>query len=127
MNEAAILTARRRQAGAHKDFTDALEKIILGAPRSMVLTEDDRRRIAFHEAGHAIVGMMTPGADPVRKVSIIPRGRALGVTFSAPDFDRVNYERAGLFARLDIAYGEQSRNSSCSTTSRQAPRTTSSR
>jgi cell division protease FtsH len=105
-NEAALMAARRRHEQVlHEDFTDALEKIILGAPRSMVLTAEDRRRIAFHEAGHAIVGMMTPGADPVRKVSIIPRGRALGVTFSAPDFDRVNYERAGLVARLDVAYG----------------------
>ena len=87
-NEAALLAARRRHERVlHEDFTDALEKIILGAPRSMVLSEEDRRRTAFHEAGHAIVGMLTPGADPVRKVSIIPRGRSLGVTFSAPDND----------------------------------------
>jgi cell division protease FtsH len=105
-NEAALMAARRRHERVlHEDFTDALEKIILGAPRSMVLSEEDRRRTAFHEAGHALVGMLTPGADPVRKVSIIPRGRALGVTFSAPDNDRVNYERAGLIARLDVAYG----------------------
>ena len=105
-NEAALMAARRRHGQVlHEDFTDALEKIILGAPRAMVLSEEDRRRTAFHEAGHAIVGMLTPGADPVRKISIIPRGRALGVTFSAPDVDRVNYDRAGLIARLDVAYG----------------------
>ncbi len=105
-NEAALMAARRRHDQVrHEDFTDALEKIILGAPRSMVMSEEDRRRTAFHEAGHAIVGMLTPGADPVRKISIIPRGRALGVTFSSPDSDRVNYERAGLTARLDVAYG----------------------
>jgi cell division protease FtsH len=105
-NEAALLAARRRHERVlHEDFTDALEKIILGAPRSLVLSEEDRRRTAFHEAGHAIVGMLTPGADPVRKVSIIPRGRALGVTFSSPDNDRVNYDRAALTARLDVAYG----------------------
>jgi cell division protease FtsH len=104
-NEAALMAAsRRHEQVLEQDFTDALETIILGAPRSMVLSEEDRRRTAFHEAGHAIVGMLTPGADPVRKVSIIPRGRALGVTFSAPDFDRVNYDLTGLSARLDVAY-----------------------
>jgi cell division protease FtsH len=104
-NEAALMAAGHRHSQVlQEDFTDALEKILLGAPRSMVMSAEDRRRTAFHEAGHALVGMLTPGADPVRKVSIIPRGRSLGVTFSAPDFDRVNYERAGLIARLDVAY-----------------------
>jgi cell division protease FtsH len=87
------------------DFTDALEKIVLGAPRKMVLTEDDRRLTAYHEAGHAIVGMLTPGADPVRKVSIIPRGRALGVTLSAPEIERVSYDRKDLEGKLDVAFG----------------------
>jgi cell division protease FtsH len=104
-NEAALRAAsRRHERVLEEDFMDALETIILGAPRSMVLSAEDRRRTAFHEAGHAIVGMLTPGADPVRKVSIIPRGRALGVTFSTPDFDRVNYDLTGLTARLDVAY-----------------------
>jgi cell division protease FtsH len=104
-NEAALRAAsRRHERVLEEDFTDALETIILGAPRSMILSEEDRRRTAFHEAGHAVVGMLTPGADPVRKVSIIPRGRALGVTFSTPDFDRVNYDLTGLIARLDVAY-----------------------
>jgi cell division protease FtsH len=105
-NEAALLAARRgHDKVLHEDFTDALEKIILGAPRRMVLSEDDRRRTAYHEAGHAIVGMLTAGADPVRKVSIIPRGRALGVTFSSPDADRVSYDRAALDARIDSLLG----------------------
>jgi cell division protease FtsH len=70
-----------------------------------MLTEDDRRRTAYHEAGHAIVGMLTPGADPVRKVSIIPRGQALGVTFSAPEADRFNYSEQDLLGRIRVALG----------------------
>ena len=69
------------------------------------MTEDDRRRTAYHEAGHAIVGMLTPGADPVRKVSIIPRGQALGVTFSAPDLDKFNYDEKYLLGRIRVALG----------------------
>ena len=92
-NEAALTAARRHHEKVEMaDFTDALEKIVLGAPRGTVLSDEDRRRVAYHEAGHALVGMLTPGADPVRKVSIIPRGQALGVTFAAPDDDRANYE-----------------------------------
>ena len=78
---------------------------MLGAERKVMLSEDDRRRTAYHEAGHAIVGMLTPGADPVRKVSIIPRGQALGVTFSAPDADRFNFDEAYLLARIKVALG----------------------
>ncbi len=105
-NEAALLAARRKHAKVMQaDFTDSLEKIILGAPRKMVMSEDDRRRTAYHEAGHAIVGMLTDGADPVRKVSIIPRGRALGVTFSSPDADRVSYDKQALEAKIDVALG----------------------
>ena len=128
-NEAALMAARRRHEQVlHEDFTDALEKIILGAPRSMVLSEEDRRRTAYHEAGHAIVGMLTPGADPVRKISIIPRGRALGVTFSSPDSDRVNYDRRGLdrAARRRLRRPGR-RGDLSSTTSPPARRTTSSR
>ena len=73
---------------------------MLGTARKVVQSEDDRRRIAYHEAGHAIVGMLTPGADPVRKVSIIPRGQALGVTLSAPDADVLQL-RGALPARQD--------------------------
>jgi cell division protease FtsH len=105
-NEAALIAARRdHEKVRHEDFTDALEKIVLGAPRAMLVSEEDRRRTAYHEAGHAIVGMLTQGADPVRKVSIIPRGMALGVTISTPDTDRLNYDERGLLAKIDVALG----------------------
>jgi len=106
VNEAALLAARRghdRVIGP--DFTDALERIVLGAERQVMMTPEDRRRTAYHEGGHALVGMLTPGADPVRKISIIPRGMALGVTFSAPDADRFNYERSELVAKIRVALG----------------------
>jgi cell division protease FtsH len=106
VNEAALLAARRGHEKVQRaDFTDALEKIILGAERKIVLGEDDRRRIAYHEGGHAIVGMLTPGADPVRKVSIIPRGQALGVTLSTPDDDRFNLSERELRAKVRVAFG----------------------
>src|SRR5207253_11497579 len=85
VNEAALLAARRNHdAVAEADFTDALARIVLGAGRQVMMTTEDRNRTAYHEAGHALVGMLTEGADPVRKVSIIPRGVALGVTVAAP-------------------------------------------
>ncbi|MGH2968661.1 MAG: ATP-dependent zinc metalloprotease FtsH [Solirubrobacteraceae bacterium] len=105
-NEAALLAARRsHEKVEHGDFTDALEKIILGAPRGVVLSDEDRRRTAYHESGHALVGMLTAGADPVRKVSIIPRGMALGVTLSAPDVEKSNYEEHYLLGRIKVALG----------------------
>jgi cell division protease FtsH len=106
VNEAALLAAKRnhRQV-APQDLSDALERIVLGAERKVMLSEDDRRRTAYHEAGHAIVGMLTRGADPVRKVSIIPRGQALGVTFSAPDADRFNFDQEYLLAVIKVALG----------------------
>ncbi len=105
-NEAALLAAKRgHEKVARQDFTDALERIVLGAARKVMLTEEDRRRTAYHEAGHAIMGMLTPGADPVRKVSIIPRGQALGVTFSAPDADRFNFDERHLIAQIKVALG----------------------
>ena len=87
------------------DFTDSLEKILLGAPRGIVLSPEDRERTAYHESGHALVGMLTPDADPVRKISIIPRGMALGVTLSTPDADRVSYSREELEAKIKVALG----------------------
>ncbi len=106
VNEAALLAARRNHPQvAPEDFSDALERIVLGAERKVMLSEDDRRRTAYHEAGHAIVGMLTPSADPVRKVSIIPRGQALGVTFSAPDADRFNFDQEYLLAQIKVALG----------------------
>ncbi len=106
VNEAALLAARRghtKVSGA--DFTDALEKVVLGAERKVMMSDDDRRRTAYHEAGHAVVGMLTAGADPVRKVSIIPRGQALGVTFSSPDADKYNYDERYLLGKIKVALG----------------------
>ncbi len=106
VNEAALLAARRSHDDVHPDdLSDSLERIVLGAERKVMLSEEDRRRTAYHEAGHAIVGMLTPGADPVRKVSIIPRGQALGVTFSAPDADRFNFDERHLVAQIKVALG----------------------
>jgi cell division protease FtsH len=105
-NEAALLAARRDHDKVHMpDFTDSLEKIMLGAPRGIVLGQEDRERTAYHESGHALVGMLTPEADPVRKVSIIPRGMALGVTLATPDADRVSYSSEELEAKIKVALG----------------------
>ena len=105
-NEAALLATRRhRERVEMRDFTDSLEKLLLGTRRGIVLSPLDRERTAFYEAGHALVGMLTPGADPVRKISIIPRGLALGVTLSVPDDDRVSYTGEDLLARLKVALG----------------------
>ena len=106
VNEAALLAAKRNHdAVAEADLTDALERIVLGAERQVMMTVEDRRRTAYHEAGHAIVGMLTAGADPVRKVSIIPRGMALGVTFAAPETDRFNYREPEAYAKIKVALG----------------------
>jgi cell division protease FtsH len=106
VNEAALLAARRNHDKVlEADFTDSLERIVLGAERQVMIGEDDRRRTAYHEGGHAIVGMLTPGADPVRKVSIIPRGLALGVTFAAPESDRFSYREPELLAKIKVALG----------------------
>jgi cell division protease FtsH len=106
VNEAALLAARRsHDSVTESDFSDALERIVLGAERQVMMSPEDRRRTAYHEGGHAIVGMLTPGADPVRKVSIIPRGLALGVTFSAPDSDRFNYSEPEIEAKIKVALG----------------------
>jgi cell division protease FtsH len=106
VNEAALFAARRdHRAAEQRDFTDAIEKIILGAERQVVMTDSDRRRTAYHESGHALVGMLTPGADPVRKVSIIPRGQALGVTLATPETDRYNYVRDELLGKIKVALG----------------------
>jgi cell division protease FtsH len=105
-NEAALQAARRGHEKVEmSDFTDSLEKILLGSPRGIVLAPADRERTAYHESGHALVGMLTPGADPVRKVSIIPRGMALGVTLSTPDSDRVSYSREELEAKIRVSLG----------------------
>src|SRR6266513_1350075 len=106
VNEAALFAARRNHAAVEqRDFTDAIEKIILGAERQVVMTDEDRKRTAYHESGHALVGMLTPGADPVRKISIIPRGQALGVTLATPESDHFNYSRDELLAKIKVALG----------------------
>jgi cell division protease FtsH len=105
-NEAALLAAKRGHERVRMaDFTDALERIVLGAARKIMLSDEDRRRTAYHEAGHAVVGMLTPEADPVRKVSIMPRGIALGVTFASPADDRFSYDEGYLRARIKVALG----------------------
>jgi cell division protease FtsH len=106
VNEAALLAARLgHDAVTREDFSEALEKILLGAERRIVLSPKDRERTAYHEGGHALLGLLVPGADPVRKVSIIPRGRALGVTVQSPVDDRQNYPEDYLRARIIGALG----------------------
>jgi cell division protease FtsH len=79
---------------------DALEKIILGPQRSLLLSREEKERIAYHESGHALLGLIVPGADPVNRVTIVPRGQALGVTYQRPNSDRYNYPEAYLRARI---------------------------
>jgi cell division protease FtsH len=106
VNEAALTAARRgHDRVLMADFTDALEKIILGAERRITISPDERERTAYHESGHAVLGMLEPGADPVRKVSIVPRGRALGVTFQSPETDRYGYDQRYLRGRIVGALG----------------------
>ncbi|HUN79434.1 MAG TPA: ATP-dependent zinc metalloprotease FtsH [Solirubrobacteraceae bacterium] len=106
VNEGALMAARRGHDSVQMgDLHDALEKLVLGTERRILLGAGERRRTAYHEAGHAIVGMLTLGADPVRKVSIIPRGVALGVTLSAPEADRFSYSRDYLRGRIEVALG----------------------
>ncbi|HEX5019581.1 MAG TPA: ATP-dependent zinc metalloprotease FtsH, partial [Candidatus Binatia bacterium] len=101
VNEAALLAARReRNEVRNEDFLDALEKIVLGPERPLLLTRADRERIAYHEGGHAILGLVVPGADPVHRVTIVPRGQALGVTYQRPDSDRYNYPEDYLRAKI---------------------------
>jgi len=101
VNESALLAARREQEEVHqKDFHDALEKIVLGPERPLLLSRDDRERIAYHESGHVILGLVVPGADPVHRVTIVPRGQALGVTYQRPQTDRYNYPEAYLRAKI---------------------------
>ena len=117
INEAALLAARRGHERVERaDINDALEKIVLGTSRKIMMSGDEKERTAYHESGHALLGMLTPGADPVRKISIIPRGQALGVTFQAPSTDRYGYSGAYLRGRIigalggraaeDLVYGE---------------------
>jgi cell division protease FtsH len=109
VNEAALLAARLgHDAVTRQDFSQALEKILLGAARHIVLTPKDRERTAVHESGHALLALLIPGTDPVRKVSIVPRGMALGVTVQSPVDDRQNYPEDYLRARITVALGGRS-------------------
>jgi len=106
VNEAALTAARRdHERVTAADFSDALEKIVLGTERRITLSPDERERTAYHESGHAVLGMLEPGADPVRKVSIIPRGQSLGVTFQSPESDRYGYDATYLRGRIVGALG----------------------
>ena len=101
VNEAALLAARREQNAVRQvDFLDALEKIVLGPERPLLMSRQDRERIAYHEGGHAVLGLVVPGADPVHRVTIVPRGQALGVTYQRPDADRYNFPESYLRARI---------------------------
>jgi cell division protease FtsH len=105
-NEAALMAARHNRARvAMVDFEEALDRILLGGVRALLLDPQERRVVACHEAGHALVAWLTPDADPVRKVTIIPRGHALGVTEQLPGEDHYNYSRAYLVARLAVMLG----------------------
>ncbi len=105
-NEAALAAAARGAAAVTAgDFDRALDKILLGGERHTLMTEEDRRVVAYHEAGHAVVAWYSPLADPVHKVTIVPHGRALGVTAQLPEEDRVNYSRAYLMTRLAVMLG----------------------
>jgi cell division protease FtsH len=107
VNEAALLAARRNHDKIYMvDFEDAKDRVMLGAERkSLVMREEERRLTAFHEAGHAVCAIRVKGNDPLHKVTIVPRGRALGLAFTLPEDDRVSVTREQLEARLVMAYG----------------------
>jgi len=106
VNEAALGAARKAESAVTMaDFAEAIEKTLLGSERKILLSEKDRERIAYHESGHALLGLLVPGADPVKKVTIVPRGQALGVTLQSPIDDRFNYGEDYLRARLVGALG----------------------
>ena len=107
VNESALLAARRdKPAVAMEDLEDAKDKVMLGVERkSMVVTDEERELTAYHEAGHALVSLRIPGLDPIHKVTIVPRGRAGGITFSLPEEDRHYYKKEFIHGRLAMAYG----------------------
>ncbi|MDG6095364.1 ATP-dependent zinc metalloprotease FtsH [Acetobacter sp. AN02] len=107
VNEAALLAARQgKRTVAMREFEEAKDKVLMGAERrSLVMSADEKRNTAFHEAGHALVSILTPGNDPVHKATIIPRGRALGMVMSLPEGDRYSKSRAKCLAELDLAMG----------------------
>ena len=105
-NEAALYAARRGGLEVTmRDFDDAMDKIVLGTRKALLMSEEERRVVAYHESGHALVARLTPSSDPVHKVTIIPHGRALGVTEQLPDEDRHNYPKDYLIGRLAVMMG----------------------
>lgn len=107
VNEAALLAARKDKASVDmQDFDAAKDKVLMGAERrSMVISDEEKKSTAYHEAGHTLVAKMVPGSDPVHKVSIIPRGRALGVTMQLPIEDKHSYNRESLLGRIAVLMG----------------------
>ena len=106
VNEAALVAARKgHEKVMAEDFTDAIERSVLGLRRPIVLTQDEKRLIAYHESGHTLMGLLVPGSDPVRKVTIVPRGMSLGSTYSQPIDDRYNYPESYLRGRITAALG----------------------
>src|SRR5512147_1302377 len=107
VNEAALFAARRsKRLVDMDDFEQAKDKIFMGAERkSMVITPEDKKKTAYHESGHAVIGMTLPGCDPVHKVTVIPRGRALGVTMSLPEIDRFSLYKDQMLAQISMLFG----------------------
>ena len=107
VNEAALLAARRnKRLVAMREFEDAKDKVMMGAERrSMVMTDDEKRMTAFHEAGHALVSMFEPASDPIHKATIIPRGRALGMVMRLPERDNYSYHRDKMHANISVSMG----------------------
>lgn len=106
VNEAAMIAARENRKDVSMDcFERAKDRILMGSERKLFLTEEEKRITAYHEAGHTLVAALTPGADPIHKVTIIPRGQALGVTQQLPHDDRYHYRRSFLLARIAVALG----------------------
>ena len=107
VNESALLAARRDANQVHSvDFESAKDKVVLGTERkSLIMNDEDKRQTAYHEAGHALVALLSPHADPVHKVTIIPRGMALGVTWTMPLDDQYSLTRDQILARIRHAMG----------------------
>jgi cell division protease FtsH len=106
VNEAALRAARKGASAVRsEDFAEALQKVTLGPARHVLLNPADRERTAYHESGHALLGLLVPGGDPVRRVSIVPRGVALGATWQVPGDDRTSYDERYLRARMTSALG----------------------
>ncbi|MCS5605996.1 MAG: ATP-dependent zinc metalloprotease FtsH, partial [Alphaproteobacteria bacterium] len=107
VNEAALLAARKnRRVVTMQEFEEAKDKVMMGTERrSMVMTDDEKELTAYHEAGHALVGLLVKGNDPLHKVTIIPRGRALGITMNLPETDKYGFKKSELCAKLAMTFG----------------------